>query len=440
MVAMAASQLRDLMTSERTRDGQIYRRIKSLNQLFSDKNIRVQIAEAVGNREFSNGTKSYRYLTFNFEKERKIVPVEVRFIKDHDNLSAEERIELGIRTDEDMYYFNSADCPSLTGVWFVNTKTGPSPMASDLAGSVRSLKRGAKHTAVSHPRSTSSIRKLKLGYDIEGALQKRYSISTIEELQRLSLDDLRWTPDIGDVRAVRVRNALKRHNRDLRQPVNPVPDIRIAQALYETLQKIYIDIDVNHGYHPDDVTRYMTSLDKPASEIKNSRVFQEVYDFLKKRTTLIDQTGSYHYNLDEIPAYKPGSILWDVYNKVRKENRGLFTKLSDGAANIVISKMMKELQIRYGLDQRYVSIWEYNEQITPAPNANPPKGSCADCLNSIISNDPLLDKALNEGFDIEADLKPARLKLKNPDQPFSDTTIYDREIQPLIDLGILIRT
>jgi len=70
--------------------------------------------------------------------------------------------------------------------------------------------------------------------------------------------------------------------------------------------------------------------------------------------------------------------------------------------------------------------------------AKPPKGSCADCLNSIISNDSLLDKALNEGFDIEADLKPSRLKLKNPNQPFSDTTIYDREIRPLIDLGILI--
>ena len=72
-------------------------------------------------------------------------------------------------------------------------------------------------------------------------------------------------------------------------------------------------------------------------------------------------------------------------------------------------------------------------------NATKPKGSCADCLNSIINNPELLHKALTEGFDIEKDLKPARLKLKNPDAPFSDTTIYDREIKPLIDLGILIR-
>lgn len=67
-----------------------------------------------------------------------------------------------------------------------------------------------------------------------------------------------------------------------------------------------------------------------------------------------------------------------------------------------------------------------------------PKGSCADCLNSIIGNDELFNKALTDGFDIEKDLKPARLKLKDPDQPFSDTTIYDREIAPLKYFGILV--
>ncbi|GAF86450.1 unnamed protein product, partial [marine sediment metagenome] len=67
------------------------------------------------------------------------------------------------------------------------------------------------------------------------------------------------------------------------------------------------------------------------------------------------------------------------------------------------------------------------------------KGFCVDCLNLIIGNDTLLEKALNGGFNVKTDIKPARLKLINPDQPFLDTTICDREIRSLIDLGIFIR-
>ncbi|MBN1872561.1 MAG: hypothetical protein JW800_08315, partial [Candidatus Omnitrophica bacterium] len=67
------------------------------------------------------------------------------------------------------------------------------------------------------------------------------------------------------------------------------------------------------------------------------------------------------------------------------------------------------------------------------------KGSCADMLNSIIGDDTLLGKALAEDIDIEKELKPVRSSLKNPDQPYSDTTIYYREIDPLIELGILVQ-
>ena len=117
---MAAGKLRDLMISEKMRKGQIFSRIEFLNQLFNSKSVKVQIAEEVGSREFNHGTKSYRYLTFNFEQEGKIVSIEARFIKDHDKLTADERIELGVKTEKDEDYFNSVDYPSLAGVWFVD--------------------------------------------------------------------------------------------------------------------------------------------------------------------------------------------------------------------------------------------------------------------------------------------------------------------------------
>lgn len=64
------------------------------------------------------------------------------------------------------------------------------------------------------------------------------------------------------------------------------------------------------------------------------------------------------------------------------------------------------------------------------------KGSCADCLNTITDNSELFNLALTEGFNVDKDLLPLRRNKHN--EPFSDTTVNDREIWTLLDLGILL--
>jgi tRNA1(Val) A37 N6-methylase TrmN6 len=110
-------------------------------------------------------------------------------------------------------------------------------------------------------------------------------------------------------------------------------------------------------------------------------------------------------------------------------------KVMTGYIDRLISLCEAQGDLRY----RPAKAKAVSEADTDNSSAKKPKGSCADCLNSIIGDEKLLDKALGEGFDIGRDLKPARLKLKKPDQLFTDATIKYREIKPLIDLGILIR-
>jgi len=78
--------------------------------------------------------------------------------------------------------------------------------------------------------------------------------------------------------------------------------------------------------------------------------------------------------------------------------------------------------------------------IAPEDNIPPrtPKGSVAECLNTIIDDERLLDLALTKGFDIKKDLLSKRLNKKK--QPFSYRTVKSREVVVLIELGILVRT
>ncbi|NQT22014.1 MAG: hypothetical protein HQ579_01095 [Candidatus Omnitrophica bacterium] len=109
-VIYAAGELKNLITSDSLREGQIVR----LNSKLQNPDVEIE-------REIKQGVlkctgKEYSYAVFRFKKENKTI--HALFLKDHANLTPEELKELRI-TEEEVYHL---DCPSLEGVWFINNE------------------------------------------------------------------------------------------------------------------------------------------------------------------------------------------------------------------------------------------------------------------------------------------------------------------------------
>ena len=109
-VMLVAGQLRNMIVNGEASQGNIMR----LSQLFT--NGEVEIEKDIRQDSLQCSSRAYDYAIFNFKKEKKVV--KVIFIKDHDRLTEDELLELGIKTGEDKQYFNSPDNPALRGVWF----------------------------------------------------------------------------------------------------------------------------------------------------------------------------------------------------------------------------------------------------------------------------------------------------------------------------------
>ncbi|MDP2929354.1 MAG: helix-turn-helix domain-containing protein [Candidatus Omnitrophota bacterium] len=180
------------------------------------------------------------------------------------------------------------------------------------------------------------------------------------------------------------------------------------------------------------IRRSAAKMDDNATLERLNRALAFLPSFAEATLKALEESGGYQSKAAKILNISRQAVLQRI-----KVIRRSAAKIDDNATLEQLNSVVKRSKNKY---DSQINLKPVSEPQPPvAGDAEKPKGSCADCLNSIIVDDALLDKALTEGFDIEKDLKPTRLKLKKPDQPFSNTTIYDREIKPLIDLGIIIR-
>jgi glyoxylase-like metal-dependent hydrolase (beta-lactamase superfamily II) len=142
-VHVAAARLRELNSTRGIRKSDVMNLNKGFvnDAVYIDPEIRTSRLKTTG--------RVYKYATFYFGQEKK--PIEVRFIKDHKNLTNEELDELGLRTEENKVYFFSQGLPDLEGVWFVAAN-----MRTD--GSQGELPRSSE-TPISGTRKTGEILK-----------------------------------------------------------------------------------------------------------------------------------------------------------------------------------------------------------------------------------------------------------------------------------------
>jgi len=122
-VVFVTSELKNLLATKKAREGRIYARIRSLNQLFPDGN--VEIEPKIKEASFKCSGKGFKYAVMHFKKEKKTF--NILFLEDHAALTAAELSELRIE-DRDRCHL---DCPGLEGVWFIDTvPLAPKPKAA----------------------------------------------------------------------------------------------------------------------------------------------------------------------------------------------------------------------------------------------------------------------------------------------------------------------